>query len=742
MKRTLTAAVICIQALTAFSQSTWKPVPGRITTPWTDKVTASKPHDEYPRPQLVRSQWKNLNGLWNYAIVDKNAAKPEKYDGNILVPFCAESSLSGVGKSVKPDQKLWYQTTFTVPSTWKSKQLLLHFDAVDWETTVWLNGKKVGEHRGGSDPFTFDITPYLTAQSSQELVVSVWDPTDTGTQPRGKQMLNPKGIWYTPVTGIWQTVWLEPVAKTHITAVLPVADIDRNRITINNKIAGLTGNEQVRVTVTKDKKRVAQQVFAANKVAEVAIPNAQLWTPDKPELYHLDIELIRGSQSLDKVSSYFAMRKISVGKDDLGYERLLLNNKPLFEYGTLDQGWWPDGLLTPPTDEAMRYDMDVLKSMGFNMLRKHIKVEPSRYYYYADSVGLLIWQDMVTGFESVKSDVQHIKPEAAEDWQRPKESAVQFEKEWKSIIDHLRFFPSIVVWVTFNEGWGQYDTKRIVEWTQKYDPSRVVDGVSGWTDRKVGAMNDAHHYPGPGMEPAEQNPGKVMVLGEFGGLGLPIQGHLWNPGMRNWGYRTYKTKDELIKQYKDLIHNLYPMTGHGLAAAVYTQTTDVEGEVNGLITYDRRQIKIEPSLMRSLHAPLFQQPKRTWVIVPDSEVSAHSMLHTNVDPGGNGQPDLSKFKTVNGTLDLKKGEQGWFAKTFSLTDIPKGIQLRLVTSGDVKIWLNGKLVVDKMVNAKRHYDEINLSEYVGQLKKGNNQLVAEVKNVMTPNEFDMGMYAF
>ncbi|WP_114778575.1 glycoside hydrolase family 2 protein [Botryobacter ruber] len=737
----LVAAFLCSFLAKAQEQ---KLNPVGMKTSWGEKVTAENAWREYPRPQLVRSEWMNLNGYWDYAIVPREAKEPKQFDGKILVPFCAESSLSGVGRIVQPDQKLWYNRTFVVPAGWKGKSVLLHFDAVDWETTVWLNGKKVGEHKGGSDPFSFDVTRYLRKGGQQQLVVSVWDPTDTDTQARGKQVLEPKGIWYTPVTGIWQTVWLEPVAKAYVASILPEPDIDQNKVIIKHQVNGAGGNEQLVIKVLKDNKVVAEKTAAANKPVEIAIPDPELWTPYYPELYRLEVQLKDGSKTLDKVKSYFAMRKIAKGKDAMGYERLMLNNQPLFQYGTLDQGWWPDGLLTPPSEEAMRYDMDMLKEMGFNMLRKHIKVEPSRYYYYADSVGLLVWQDMVTGFKTEDREIQHIKAEAKEDWRRPKASAQQFEQEWKSIIDHLRFFPSIVVWVVFNEGWGQYDTKRLVDWTQQYDPTRIINGVSGWTDRGVGDMNDAHHYPGPGMEPAEENPGRIIVLGEFGGLGLPIEGKIWNPNMRNWGYRTYQTSDELHKEYAKLMHNMYPMIHRGLAAAVYTQTTDVEGEVNGLITYDRKKVKIEPELLRILHKPLYNTPGKSVALFQDSEINPQNMLITDKPLFIPGLKSLNKsdFTLAKGPVTLKKGDNRWAAKSFNLNDIPRNLQLRILGHGDTKVYLNGQLVVNKFINTKRHYDEINLSEYDGYLKKGENSLVVELSNVVNASVFDFGLYTF
>lgn len=745
MKKYLSLIVIVLASsgVTPVSVHGQRLNPGGMKTTWGENVTPENAWRQYPRPQMERTYWKNLNGLWNYAILPKNSPEPKKFDGKILVPFCAESSLSGVGKIVRPDQDLWYNTTFEVPADWKGKNILLHFDAVDWQTTVWLNGRNVGIHKGGSDPFTFDITPYLK-KGTQELVLSVWDPTDTGTQSRGKQVLEPKGIWYTPVSGIWQTVWLEPVAKTHIASIISVADIDKGTITINSQLSGATGKENLVVKVLKDSKVVAEKTGSAGKPLEVPVPDADLWTPYNPSLYQLEIALTDSRGTLDHVNSYFAMRKISMGKDPFGSQRLMLNNEVLFQYGTLDQGWWPDGLLTPPSDAAMRYDMDVLKDMGFNMLRKHIKVEPSRYYYYADSLGLLIWQDMVSGFNTAERETQHVKAQASEDWKRPKESAQQFEQEWRSIMDHLRFFPSIVVWVVFNEGWGQYETKRVVEWTQQYDTTRIIDGVSGWTDRGAGHLNDAHQYPGPAMEPVEQNRGRAIVLGEFGGLGLPVENHIWNPNMRNWGYRTYQSTEQLITEYARLMHNLYPMIHRGLAAAVYTQTTDVEGEVNGLISYDRKVVKIDPALLRMLHKPLFSAPAKASVIIRDGEVTPQPLRITGNEAfnASSIPPEESAFASVQAPVTVAKGDRRLATRSFELSRIPDNLQLRILAHGDAKVYLNGKLVLNKFIQTKRHYDEVNISEYSRYLHKGKNELVVELSKIAGNSQFDFGLYTF
>ena len=467
--------LFALLALTAGSLSAvaadWKPAPSPLMTTYGAAVTPENAWREYPRPQLIRREWQNLNGLWDYAIKAKADAKPGQFDGKILVPFCAESALSGVGKPVMPDQYLWYRRDLLVPPSWGGKRILLHFGAVDWESVISVNGKELLTHRGGSDPFSVDITDALK-DGKGELVVRVWDPTDTMSQPRGKQVLKPGGIFYTPVTGIWQTAWLECVPVQHLTRVLFTPDLDKGEVEC---LASATGAGVVTLTIKSTAGEVVVQ-GKANEPFRFKFAATNPWTPETPNLVDVKVTLDSG----DSADSYFAMRKISIGPDDKGVTRMLLNNKFVFQYGPLDQGWWPDGLLTPPSDEALKSDVVYLKKIGCNMLRKHIKVEPATFYRHCDELGLLLWQDMPSGYLPPR---QGVAPGAAKDVPFTAEESAVFEKELKLMIDHLRFFPSIVVWVPYNEGWGQHDTNPVLKMTKAYDPSRLVNGPSGWEDR-------------------------------------------------------------------------------------------------------------------------------------------------------------------------------------------------------------------------------------------------------------------
>lgn len=574
----------------------WKPAGDRIKTPWAEKVDPANPLPEYPRPQMERDQWVNLNGLWDYAIAEKGKSFPAAFDGKILVPFPVESSLSGVQKRVGQNRELWYQRKFSVPAAWKNKNVILHFGAVDWKADVWVNEIKVGTHEGGYTPFNFDITPFITKDKEQKLVVRVWDPTDRGFQPRGKQVERPEGIWYTPVTGIWQTVWLEPVNQAFISQLKTIPNVDGSNISVWATTQGTTASEIIEVKVFENGQVIGSGKAAAGQEVLVNIPGAKLWSPESPFLYDMEVSVLRNGVAVDKVKSYFGMRKISTHRDANGIVRLQLNNKDYFQFGPLDQGWWPDGLYTAPTDEALLFDIKKTKEFGFNMIRKHVKVEPARWYYHCDREGILVWQDMPSGDRSPQWQMRNYFNGL--ELNRSAKSEENFRREWKEIMDLAVSNPSVVVWVPFNEAWGQFKTAEIVEWTKNYDPSRLVNPASGGNHYDVGDMLDMHNYPDPAMGLFDSK--RSNVLGEYGGIGLVLQDHLWEKD-RNWGYVQYKTAEEATKAYVELAEKLKKLIPFGYSAAVYTQTTDVEVEVNGLITYDRKVIKLNTEQIRKVN---------------------------------------------------------------------------------------------------------------------------------------------
>ena len=578
----------------AFAQ--WKPAGERIKTAYAEKVDPASPLPEYPRPQLVRDQWQNLNGLWDYAIVGRGSNPPEKYDGKILVPYAIESSLSGVGKMVGENKELLYHRTFTVPANWKNKKVILHFGAVDWLADVWMNDIKVGKHQGGYTPFSFDVTPFLLKDKPQKLVVRVWDPTNRGYQPRGKQVEEPRGIWYTAVTGIWQTVWTEPVDPVYVSALKIVPNIDGGNVSVLADVAGVSSSDIVEVKVMDKGSVVGIGKAAAGQEVMVPVHKAKPWSPESPFLYDVEVSLNRNGIAGDKLKSYFGMRKISSRKDGNGIFRMQLNNNDYFQFGPLDQGWWPDGLYTAPTDEALAYDVQKTKDFGFNMIRKHVKVEPARWYYHCDRLGILVWQDMPSG--DVSPGWQRWNYYNGSELQRSAVSEENYRKEWKEIIDLTYSNPCVVVRVPFNEAWGQFKTPGIAEWTKNYDPSRLVNPASGGNHYDVGDMIDVHNYPEPVM--GLFDPKRVNVLGEYGGIGLVYEKNVWEKD-RNWGYVQYKSKEEATDAYVRLAEILKKLIPHCYSAAVYTQTTDVEVEINGLMTYDRKVIKLDEARIRKVN---------------------------------------------------------------------------------------------------------------------------------------------
>ncbi|MCX2739751.1 glycoside hydrolase family 2 protein [Pontibacter anaerobius] len=604
----LLTATFLLNFSTADAQNKeWRIVEGKITSPWAEKVDPSNPLPTYPRPQLVRENWQNLNGLWDYAITPRSEQEslPSAFEGKILVPYPVESALSGVGKNVGKDKELWYKRTVNIPSKIRRHRVLLHFGAVDWLCQVYVNGKKVGTHQGGYDPFSFDITTALKRGSNQEIAIRVWDPTNEGPQPRGKQVNKPEGIWYTPVTGIWQTVWVEGVPQTYIAETKNTPDIDKQTLTLVAEVANQQTGDRLRVSAWDGKTKVAEREVSAGAEAVLEIKNPKLWGPGNPHLYDLRVTLVREGKVLDEVDSYFAMRKISIAPDAYGTQRMMLNNKFVFQYGPLDQGWWPDGLYTAPTEEALLFDIEKTKEMGFNMIRKHVKVEPAIWYAHCDKVGLLVWQDMPSGDMGNRWEPRPGVTGRGTEKDRTGESENIFRQEWTEIMDDLYNFPSIVVWVPFNEAWGQFKTVEITNWTMQHDPTRLVNSASGGNFYPVGHIIDLHNYPDPAMPRPELFGAKqAIVLGEFGGLGLPVPGHTWQQ-KDNWGYQTFKNADELFERYKEFTQTLERLIEEGLSAAIYTQTTDVEVETNGLMTYDRKVIKVPAEKLREVHEKLY-----------------------------------------------------------------------------------------------------------------------------------------
>ncbi|HID78070.1 MAG TPA: glycoside hydrolase family 2 [Planctomycetaceae bacterium] len=719
----------------------WEPARAPLMTRWAEDVSPDHVHPEYPRPLMVRSEWLNLNGLWQFGPAAPGQEPPvgRELSARILVPFPVESALSGV---MRRHPRVWYRRTFQVPEGWQGRRVLLHFQAVDWEATVWLNGHRLGAHRGGYDGFSFDVTDALRPEGSQELIVGVFDPSDGGDQPRGKQVNQPRGIWYTPSTGIWQTVWLEPVPQTYIRGLAIVPDVDGRSVRLRADVAGPMAGHQIEAEVelpggtAGPGGRLGRARGEPGSELRISMPaDMRLWSPEDPYLYRLTVRLLAGQPAVDggpvdEVRSYVGMRKVDLAKDQDGFLRIRLNGRFVFQMGPLDQGFWPDGLYTAPTDEALRYDIEMIKQLGFNMARKHVKIEPERWYYWCDRLGLLVWQDMPNGNNSTP------------------ESRVQFERELTRLVEGRGNHPSIIMWIVFNEGWGQHDTERYVAKVRRLDPTRLVSCASGWKDVGAGHILDIHRYPGPAAP--EPQPERATVLGEFGGLGLGVDGHTWAP--KSWGYRGTESSEELTRRYEHLLRRVWGyQKSHGLSAAVYTQITDVETECNGLLTYDRAVVKVD--VARVAAANRGRVPKLE-VLVPTSQAEGIPWRYTfsppdegwtkrgfddsawSEGPGGFGTP-----KTPGAVVRTEwSGPEIWLRRWFTLPEVgSQRLAVLVHHDEDVEIYFNGVLAVRQSGHTV-DYEELPVRpEARRALKAGRNLMAVHCRQTRGGQYIDVGI---
>ena len=745
--------LVCfIATLAAIGNSAeWQPAKAPLMTRWAKDVSPVNALPEYPRPQMARTEWLNLNGLWDFAVTARGAAKPDDFAQKILVPFPAESALSGVMTNITEKDRLWYRRSFDLPPKWTGQHVLLHFGAVDFETTVMVNGKRFLEHSGGYDPFWFDITHALKKEGPNEIVVSVWDPTDALPNSRGKQVRKPdRGIFYTGTSGIWQTIWLEPVqAEASVESLKLTPDLDAGglRVTLITRLGVFNDRIPSFEAVALDNgTEIARGGASIHSSVLLPIKNPKLWTPETPFLYDLKVSLHDGNKKLDEVTSYFGMRKVALGKDDKGVTRIFLNNKPSFMIGPLDQGFWPDGLYTAPTDEALRYDIEVTKQLGFNMARKHVKVEPQRWYYWCDKLGLLVWQDMPSGDRFIRDNQPDIK-------RRP-ESAQQFETELKALINTHYNHPSIVMWVVFNEGWGQYDTPRVTQLAKDTDPTRLVNNASGWADRAVGDVHDMHRYPGPGSPKPEDQ--RAAVLGEFGGLGFKVDGHTWAGS--TWGYRGMESIEKLTRQYVKLLRGTYGLKeSPGLSAAVYTQTTDVEYEGNGLLTYDRAVIKMPVATVAAANRGQFPPEPKKIVLSPTSQTEPVKWRYTTEKPADDwSKPDFndSAWKEAPGGFGTRMTPGSavhtewntpdiWLRREFNISDLKGGdLGLLMHHDEDAEVYINGVLAssVKRYISDYEEFDP--KPEAAKALKSGKNILAVHCQQTTGGQYIDVGVFRY
>ncbi len=772
---------LLLLALAAPANAQWKPVDGAMMTAWGRALKPDAVWQEYPRPQMERQDWTNLNGLWDYAVTPKSDEKPAGINldgvwnqtiapksglesavwaGKILVPFCPESALSGVGRLIEPGEALWYRRE--IPGKQDGKRTILNFEAVDYTTTVWLNGRRMGDHTGGFTPFAFDITPALKP-GGNELVIRVEDATE-GYQMHGKQRLKAGGIWYTRVTGIWQTVWLENVPERFIRDLDFSCDIKAGTVKIEPKLSGpeMYG-EKFRVTASIGGKQVASVTSDGSVTLE--IPEAKLWSPIEPNLYDLKVELLAADTVVDEVKSYTALRQFGKAKDRNGNWRFTLNGKSIFHWGPLDQGWWPDGLLTPPSEAAMISDIDFLKSAGFNMIRKHIKIEPRRYYAHCDRVGMLMWQDQVSqGYGSPETEPKNSSPpwtrmaENPKDGEWPDAAHEQYVTEYKRMVDELRDHPCIAVWSPFNEAWGQHRTLEVGIMAVDYDKTRPINIASGGNFWAVGDIADEHAYPDPAFPLGDRRfTDFIKVVGEFGGHGMPIEGHLWNKDSPNWGYGGLpKDLAEWKQRYARSIHILARLRTQGISAGVYTQTTDVEVEINGLRTYDRIN-KVDPAFLRPLSEILLSTPDAAQnpTVLPTADKAPGDWQYTTESPADGWESsdfDAAAWKTgksgfgTEGTPNAKIGTTWdsadiWLRRDFDYQGKAGALAvLRLYHDDGAQVFLNGVKIADLEKYTTGYEDHVIFED--SALKQGRNVIAIHCHQDYGGQFIDAGLDVF
>jgi len=722
----------------------WQPANNFLPTRWSKDVSPANALPEYPRPQMTRTAWLSLNGLWEYGLTDSGSdVAPAVYDGQILVPYPYEAALSGVHKPSPVTQRLWYRRTFTVPASWRTngQRVLLHFGAVNWDSTVSVNGHLLGDHKGGYTAFDYDITGALKP-GANTLIVSAFNPMTDGTpnaQVVGKQRANPVSVLYTGATGIWQSVWLEPVPAAHITSFKLTPDVDAKalHVVVNSVPAA------VKVTALDGTRTIATATGTAGEEITLPIPSPHLWSPSNPYLYALKVSLTQNGKVVDSIGSYFAMRKVSLGYDALGRTKIFLNNQDVFQVGTLDQGYWPDGIYTAPTDAALRSDIDAVKSFGFNLIRKHAKVEPERWYYWADKLGVVVWQDMPQAF----GDGETFTPETKKQW------LTEWTRELAQFYNH----PSIIVWTPFNEGWGQHDTAAIAALTKRMDPTRLVDAASGGynqvvdgkmsqfrlpTPAGIGDINDVHTYPDPTSE--KSDPTRALACGEFGGISYRVPGHLWEAN--NFGYGDVMRDGwHLPQRYQQVWKEAYALRENpGVSAVVYTQIADVERETNGLLTYDRAIVKPLPEFIAAanhgqfLALPPPPPPPVSHDLVPTSELQPQVWSYTTQNPADNWtQPgfNASAWKTGQAPFGQGVGQPNtpwtdtpgdiWLRRTVTLPAlIPAKLIVRTIHDEDVEVYVNGVLAASAS-GYTGEYVELSLSDAAyAALKPGAANVIA------------------